>query len=132
MDSIEKLVEGFDKLDGFSKPSADILEGILLRNDVKLSTQLRALYYCRDLDIGDCTRILKAALNIHFDTFLRHEIAYVLGQAGCVDAGDVLANLLFDINEDPMVRHEAAEALAALGDTKYIELVKLLSVNVMV
>lgn len=51
-------------------------------------------------------------------TLLRHEAAYVLGQfAGKGDsvAEDALRALLLDEEEDEVVRHEAAEALAAMG-----------------
>lgn len=40
------------------------------------------------------------------DFSCRHEIAYVIGQSGCMEASDVLVKLLEDVNEDPMVRHE--------------------------
>jgi len=45
---------------------------------------------------------------------LRHEAAYVLGQLGDVSAIGTLRQLLLDETEDEIVRHEAAEALAAL------------------
>jgi len=51
----------------------------------------------------------------------RHELAYVLGQMGDVDGtGDALAALLVDENEHEIVRHEAAEGLAALGKPSYL------------
>ena len=45
---------------------------------------------------------------------LRHEAAYVLGQLGSTDAVPFLRALLLDDEEHEVVRHEAAEALAAL------------------
>lgn len=47
---------------------------------------------------------------------LRHELAYVLGQIGSTHAVPVLERTLQDIEgQEEMVRHEAAEALAAIG-----------------
>ena len=46
---------------------------------------------------------------------LKHELAYCLGQSGKQAAVKPLRNALSDLQEDPMCRHEAAEALGALG-----------------
>lgn len=46
---------------------------------------------------------------------MRHEIAYKLGQAGDAGALPILKALLQDEAEDEIVRHEAAEAIAAIG-----------------
>ncbi|GIX62858.1 deoxyhypusine hydroxylase [Babesia caballi] len=124
MADIESAIAKFTELNEFSKPGADLLRKILLTNGVKLSLQLRALYFCRDLKAADCAALLKSALGVHFDAFLRHEIAYVIGQARCDDASDVLIALLEDDKEDPMVRHEAAEALAAIGGERFISVIK--------
>ncbi|GFE54160.1 PBS lyase HEAT-like repeat domain containing protein [Babesia ovis] len=121
---IDAAVREFTELNEFSKPKAELLEQILLTDGVKLSLQLRALYFCRDLSSAECARILKKALDVHFDAFLRHEIAYVLGQAECVEAADVLISLLEDEKEDPMVRHEAGEAIAAIGGKEFIDVIE--------
>lgn len=48
---------------------------------------------------------------------LRHELAYVLGQIGSTHAVPVLEKTLQDVQgQEEMVRHEAAEALAAIGN----------------
>nr|BAN64654.1 PBS lyase HEAT-like repeat domain containing protein [Babesia bovis] len=121
MADLATAIAEFDSLNEFSKPDAKLLSTILLSDGVKLSQQLKALYFCRDLSSSECATILKKALEVHYDTFLRHEIAYVIGQAECEEAADVLVRLLEDTNEDPMVRHEAAEAIAAIGDKTYID-----------
>jgi deoxyhypusine monooxygenase len=46
---------------------------------------------------------------------LKHELAYCLGQTGNNAAVPHLTAVLEDLKEDPMCRHEAAEALGALG-----------------
>ncbi|EAN33943.1 HEAT repeats family protein [Theileria parva strain Muguga] len=122
--SLQSLIDEFTKLDEFSTPSKHLIKSILLSPEVPLSLQLRALYYCRDLPEEDCSQILISALDVHFDTFMRHEIAYVIGQSGCFSASKKLAELVENVTEDPMVRHEAIEALAALKSKDYIHLIK--------
>ncbi len=56
---------------------------------------------------------------------LKHELAYCLGQTGNVAAaGPPLREVLADLDEDVMCRHEAAEALGALGDATDLELLR--------
>ncbi|CAK7197869.1 deoxyhypusine hydroxylase [Sporothrix eucalyptigena] len=56
---------------------------------------------------------------------LKHELAYCLGQTGNVPAAaPPLRDVLADIHEDAMCRHEAAEALGALGDAADLELLR--------
>jgi deoxyhypusine monooxygenase len=55
---------------------------------------------------------------------LKHELAYCLGQSGKTDAIPHLAAVLEDLDEDTMCRHEAAEALGALGDAASLDLLR--------
>ncbi|OBT53478.1 hypothetical protein VE04_05907 [Pseudogymnoascus sp. 24MN13] len=55
---------------------------------------------------------------------LKHEVAYCLGQTKNLVAAQYLRAVLEDVAEDSMCRHEAAEALGALGDTGSIALLK--------
>ncbi|GAB0133745.1 deoxyhypusine hydroxylase [Epichloe bromicola] len=55
---------------------------------------------------------------------LKHELAYCLGQTKNEAAVNPLRDVLSDLNEDPMCRHEAAEALGALGNSENLELLK--------
>ncbi|KFX93040.1 hypothetical protein V490_05033 [Pseudogymnoascus sp. VKM F-3557] len=55
---------------------------------------------------------------------LKHEVAYCLGQTRNLVAAQYLRAVLEDVAEDSMCRHEAAEALGALGDTDSIALLK--------
>lgn len=61
---------------------------------------------------------------------LKHELAYCLGQSRNDAAINPLRHVLQDKEEDPMCRHEAAEALGALGDKGSLELLKELRDNV--
>jgi HEAT repeat protein len=55
---------------------------------------------------------------------LKHELAYCLGQSGNLVAAKPLRAVLSDVHEDTMCRHEAAEALGALGDLDSLALLK--------
>ncbi|KAK9422402.1 putative Deoxyhypusine hydroxylase [Seiridium unicorne] len=55
---------------------------------------------------------------------LKHELAYCLGQSGNLAAAKPLRAVLSDVHEDTMCRHEAAEALGALGDVDSLALLK--------
>lgn len=53
---------------------------------------------------------------------VKHELAYCLGQTRNMAAVPFLRRVLEDLEEDPMCRHEAAEALGALGDEGSLEI----------
>lgn len=55
---------------------------------------------------------------------LKHELAYCLGQSRHDAAIAPLRHVLQDKEEDSMCRHEAAEALGALGDKGSLPLLK--------
>ncbi|GKT61882.1 deoxyhypusine hydroxylase [Colletotrichum tofieldiae] len=55
---------------------------------------------------------------------LKHELAYCLGQTGNLVAVPFLRDVLRDLKEDPMCRHEAAEALGALGDSGQLDILR--------
>jgi deoxyhypusine monooxygenase len=55
---------------------------------------------------------------------LKHELAYCLGQTRNLAAAPLLRAVLEDKHEDSMCRHEAAEALGALGDVESLDVLK--------
>jgi deoxyhypusine monooxygenase len=55
---------------------------------------------------------------------LKHELAYCLGQSANSAAVAPLRKVLADLHEDPMCRHEAAEALGALGSADNLEILR--------
>lgn len=55
---------------------------------------------------------------------LKHELAYCLGQSRNLESVPYLRTVLEDKDEDSMCRHEAAEALGALGDEGSLALLK--------
>lgn len=57
-------------------------------------------------------------------SLLKHELAYCLGQTSNLAAVPFLRAVLEDRLEDAMCRHEAAEALGALGDWESLGLLR--------
>ncbi|KAI9683549.1 MAG: deoxyhypusine hydroxylase [Trizodia sp. TS-e1964] len=55
---------------------------------------------------------------------LKHELAYCLGQTKNKAAIPYLKHVLQNRDEDPMCRHEAAEALGAIGDMACLDMLK--------
>ena len=55
---------------------------------------------------------------------LKHELAYCLGQTRNSATALPLRAVLENQSEEPMVRHEAAEALGALGDNSSVNLLE--------
>lgn len=55
---------------------------------------------------------------------LKHELAYCLGQTENDAAVKPLRKVLSDLKEDPMCRHEAAEALGALGKAENLDILE--------
>ena len=55
---------------------------------------------------------------------LKHELAYCLGQTRNLNSVPYLRQVLDDKNQDAMCRHEAAEALGALGDEESLDVLR--------
>lgn len=92
---------------------------ILSKEDIGESdivARMLGLFDARHYDSPEAIEVLSLGLK-HSSVLLRHEIAYVMGQMSQPCALPFLIELLDDKNEHAMVRHEAGEALAALGLT---------------
>lgn len=55
---------------------------------------------------------------------LKHEVAYVLGQTKNLESAPALRKATLDQGQQCMVRHEAAEALGALGDRDSLDVLE--------
>lgn len=81
----------------------------------KMFQRMRALFALRNIGGKESVDALAAAYSSK-SALLKHEIAYVMGQMQDSNAVPHLIDRLEDKDEDIMVRHEAAEALGAIGD----------------
>ncbi len=91
------------------------LRGCICDEDEKMFQRMRALFALRNIGGEDAVEALAAAFNSQ-SALLKHEVAYVMGQMQDSHAVPFLIDRLEDADEDVMVRHEAAEALGAIGD----------------
>mmetsp|Transcript_44380 Transcript_44380/g.112288 ORF Transcript_44380/g.112288 Transcript_44380/m.112288 type:complete len:324 (-) Transcript_44380:107-1078(-) len=93
------------------------LRSKLLDNELPLPARYRALYALRSAAGDAAGSALRAALDPSAvpSALLRHDVAFCLGQRQDASAVEALVCLLGDASEHPMVRHEAGEALGAIG-----------------
>ena len=91
------------------------LRASLCDEDERMFQRMRALFALRNIGGKDSVDALAAAFDSS-SALLKHEIAYVLGQMQDDHAVPHLIRRLEDLEEDVMVRLEAAEALGAIGN----------------
>ncbi len=91
------------------------LRSSICDEEERMFQRMRALFALRNIGGGDSIEALAAAFTSK-SALLKHEIAYVMGQMQDSRAVPHLIDRLRDLDEDVMVRHEAAEALGAIGD----------------
>jgi deoxyhypusine monooxygenase len=107
------------------------LQQTLTSEQTALAVRFRALFSLKHLASShpptSQTLPAIAAIAAAFSTpsaLLKHELAYCLGQTGHLEAAPYLRRVLEERSEDPMCRHEAAEALGALADRDSLEVLK--------
>ena len=94
----------------------DSLRETLCNEEERMFLRMRALFALRNIGGKEAIDSLASAFNSS-SSLLKHEIAYVMGQMQDGNAVPHLIGRLEDEDEDIMVRHEAAEALGAIGDS---------------
>ncbi|KAI0972696.1 deoxyhypusine hydroxylase [Xylaria arbuscula] len=102
----------------------------LCSESTPLPVRIRALFSLKHLAKHEKDEAAVAAIDAIAAAFaspsalLKHELAYCLGQSAHPAAVAPLRNVLADLQEDPMCRHEAAEALGALGDASNLDILR--------
>jgi deoxyhypusine monooxygenase len=91
------------------------MESILLDDDARMFERMRVVFKFRNIRTSHSCLALCEAFSSK-SALLRHELAYVLGQMQMDEALPALIERLSDLDEHVMVRHEAAEALGAIGN----------------
>ncbi|CAH0488576.1 unnamed protein product [Peronospora farinosa] len=93
------------------------LRNILLDHDGDMFAKYRAMFSLRNRNTDEAALALAEAFADPNDLF-KHEIAYVMGQMENPVLVPALKKVLLDETQHRMVRHEAAEALGAIGTTE--------------
>ncbi|XP_071545392.1 deoxyhypusine hydroxylase isoform X2 [Panulirus ornatus] len=105
------------------KSKIEAIGRVLQDQSRPLKERFRALFTLKNLG-GDTSIVAISQCFTDPSALLKHELAYCLGQMGNTRAIPKLVEVLKDVNQEPMVRHEAGEALGAIGDPTVLELLK--------
>lgn len=79
-----------------------------------LKERFRALFTLKNIGGSKALECIETCFDDD-SALLKHELAYCLGQMQDRAALPILVKVLEDTKQEPMVRHEAAEALGAIG-----------------
>lgn len=107
-------------------PVVASLRKTLTSESEPLARRYRALFSLKHLACQSSIPAIKA-IAAGFSSpsvLLKHELAYCLGQSKNLTAAPYLRDVLENKNEDAMCRHEAAEALGALGDAGSLDVLR--------
>ncbi|KAL1022913.1 hypothetical protein UPYG_G00034130 [Umbra pygmaea] len=96
---------------------------ILINPKQDLTTRFRALFTLRNLGGLEAIEWISQTF-VDDSALLKHELAYCLGQMQDERAIPTLETVLKDTTQEPMVRHEAGEALGAIGNPVVLDLLK--------
>ncbi|XP_022100205.1 deoxyhypusine hydroxylase-like [Acanthaster planci] len=88
-----------------------------------LPERFRALFTLRNLG-GPAALACIGRCFADDSALLKHECAYCLGQMQDEGAISMLVDVLEDVNQEPIVRHEAGEALGAIGSPQILNILK--------
>ncbi|XP_076440186.1 deoxyhypusine hydroxylase-like [Babylonia areolata] len=88
-----------------------------------LKDRFRSLFTLKNLGGNEAIDIIASCFDDE-SALLKHELAYCLGQMQDKYAIPSLITVLEDKTQEPMVRHEAGEALGAIGSPEVLDLLK--------
>lgn len=106
-----------------TEQEVDAIGQMLVDPRQPLQARFRALFTLRGLGGPGAIAWISKAFEDD-SALLKHELAYCLGQMQDSRAIPVLVDVLRDARQEPMVRHEAGEALGAIGNPEVLELLK--------
>jgi len=101
----------------------DRLRKVLVDQKRPLKERFRALFTLKNLGTAKSIDAISECFQDP-SALLKHECAYCLGQIKDVHAIPTLSDVLRDVSQDEMVRHEAGEALGAIGDASVIDILE--------
>jgi deoxyhypusine monooxygenase len=104
----------------FDEKVVQNLHSKLSREDISLPEKYRVLFSLRNCANASALPALLVGLKDPSALF-RHDVAFAIGQRQDKDGVEALVRVLDNAEEDPMVRHEAAEALGAIGTEECLQ-----------
>ncbi|KAG0433372.1 Deoxyhypusine hydroxylase [Dictyocoela muelleri] len=126
--AIKKLMDDGDEPSPFNSfdpayPMNDFDKAveIFLNPENDLYDRYKAMFTLRNENTPKAVEILSKGFQDK-SSLLKHEVAFVMGQMRLTDAIDALEIVISKEDEHPMVRHEAAEALGAIGTDMCVEI----------
>lgn len=99
----------------FDKEAVEKVGDVLRDASNSLAERFRALFTLRGIATAEAVDQICVCFSDP-SALLKHELAYCLGQIQSERSLPTLVRVLEDKTEDAMVRHEAGEAMAAIGD----------------
>jgi deoxyhypusine monooxygenase len=99
------------------------LRKVLLDHSGDMFAKYRAMFSLRNRNTEEAALALAESFSDP-NALFKHEVAYVMGQMENPVLVPALKKVLLDESEHRMVRHEAAEALGAIGTTECEEILK--------
>ncbi|XP_063146809.1 deoxyhypusine hydroxylase [Candoia aspera] len=106
-----------------TEKEVELIGRILVDPRQPLKARFRALFTLRNLGGPAAIEWISRAFEDD-SALLKHELAYCLGQMQDERAIPVLIDVLQNTSQEPMVRHEAGEALGAIGNPKVLDILK--------
>ncbi|XP_077982079.1 deoxyhypusine hydroxylase-like [Glandiceps talaboti] len=123
----EKLSDNPYKSVDPAPPAAEVniatLRMTLLDENLPLFDRYRAMFSLRNIGSSEAVHALAQGLECKSALF-RHEIAYVLGQMQHEGGIEQLTKSLQKLDENPMVRHECAEALGSIAKDECMQILQ--------
>lgn len=123
-----QIIEEFQSIDpapapcDYKKMSTEELKQIYLNVNLSLYERYKAMFGLRNRSsaLNDREATLALCEGFHTDdgALFKHEVAFVLGQLQRQETADILEQVLRDPTMHCMVRHEAAEALGSISNTR--------------
>ncbi|KAE9552882.1 hypothetical protein FO519_003909 [Halicephalobus sp. NKZ332] len=107
----------------YTPEKIDEIGRTLNNSSLPLAARFRALFVLRNLKDDRSVEWIGKAF-IDSSALLKHELAYCLGQMQNPAAIPKLIEVLEDKKQEPMVRHEAGEALGAIGEKSVLDILK--------
>lgn len=110
--------------DNDNKTKEQRLGDVLVNPSESIAKRMRTCFELKCINNEAAIDELNRSLLFSKSALLKHEIAYVLGQMRNKYAVKYLINVLENVNEEIIVRHECCEALGAIADVSTIKIIE--------